>query len=78
MTALNPSQVAILNLFSIHQSEEDLKKLKKVLVDYLFQRTIEEANKVWDERAYSDETVEQWRHENMRVNVEEVKKRKMS
>jgi hypothetical protein len=76
MTTLNPSQIQILKMFNSHQTEEDLKKLKKVLVDYLFQRVTEEADRAWDERGYTDETMEQWKNEHMRVNVEEIKKRK--
>jgi hypothetical protein len=76
MTTLNPSQIQILKMFNSHQTEEDLKKLKKVLVDYLFQRVTEEADRIWDEKGYTNETMEQWKNEHMRVNVEEIKKRK--
>ena len=76
VTALNPSQLAILKMFETHRTEEDLKLLKKALVNYLFDRAVAEADRVWDERGYTAETVEQWKHEHMRVNVEELKKRK--
>jgi hypothetical protein len=78
MTALslNPTQLAILKMFESHKSEEDLKRLKKVLVNYLFDCAIAEADRVWEERGYTAETVEQWKHEHMRVNVEELKKQK--
>jgi hypothetical protein len=75
-TILNPSQLEILKLFDVHQTEEDLARLKKVLIDYLFLRAVEEADRAWDERGYDEKTVEQWRQEQMRVNVEVVKKRK--
>jgi hypothetical protein len=75
-TALNPSQLAILKMFESHQTEEDLKRLKKVLVTYLFDCAVAEADKVWEEKGYTAETVEQWKNEHMRVNVEEIKKRK--
>ena len=76
--ALNPSQIRLLNLFArSHQSEESVEKLRRVLFNYLMDLAIAEADRVWDERGYTAETVEQWKHENMRVNVDEIKKRKL-
>ena len=75
-TALNPSQLAILRMFESHETEEDLKKLKKALVNYLFDRTVAEADKVWDEKGYTHETVEQWKNEQMRVKTDGIKKTK--
>ena len=76
-TPFNQSQIEILKMFELHKSEEDLQKLKRFLIDYLYQRATEEADKVWDERGYTAETVEKWKHEHMRVNVQEVQKRKI-
>ena len=76
-TPLNQSQIEILKMFELHKSEEDLQKLKRFLIDYLYQRATEEADKVWDEHGYTAETVEKWKHEHMRVNVQEVQKRKI-
>ena len=76
-TPFNQTQIEILRMFEFHKSEEDLQRLKRLLVDYLFQRATEEADRVWDEKGYTAETVEQWKHEHMRVNVEEVQKRKI-
>jgi hypothetical protein len=63
-------------MFESHKTEEDLKRLKKVLVAYLFDSAVAEADKVWEEKGYTAETVEQWKDEHMRVNVDEIKKRK--
>jgi hypothetical protein len=79
MTAspLNQSQIEILKMFEFHKTEEDMKRLKKVLLDYLYNRAMEETSKVWDERGYTAETMEQWKDEHMRINVDELRKRKI-
>ncbi len=66
MGVLNPSQLEIIKLFESHKTEEDLKKLKKALIQYLYERAAEAADKTFDERGYTQETVEQWRNEKMR------------
>ena len=76
-TPLNQSQIEILKMFEFHKSEEDLKRLKKVLIDYLYNRATEEADRIWEERGYTAETMEEWKNEHMRVNVDEVRKRKI-
>ena len=51
--------------------------LKKVLIDYLYNRATEEADRIWEEKGYTAETMEEWKNEHMRVNVDEVRKRKI-
>ena len=76
-TPLNQSQIEILKMFEFHKSEEDLKRLKNVLIDYLYNRATEEADRIWEEKGYTAETMEEWKNEHMRVNVDEVRKRKI-
>ena len=66
MGVLNPSQLEIIKLFESHKTEEDLKKLKKALIQYLYERAVETADKAFDERGYTQETIEQWKNEKMR------------
>ena len=35
-TPFNQSQIEILKMFELHKSEEDLQKLKRFLIDYLY------------------------------------------
>ena len=79
MTAVpfNQSQIEILKMFEFHKSEKDLQRFKRFLIDYLYQLAMEEADKVWVERGYTADTMEQWKDEHMRINVEEVQKRKI-
>ena len=66
MGVLNPSQLEIIKLFESHKSEEDLNKLKKALIQYLYERAVEAADKAFDERGYTQDTIEQWKNEKMR------------
>ena len=75
--AFNPSQIEILKMFEFHKSEKDFERFRRFLVDYLYQIAMEEADRVWEERGYTAETMEQWKDEHMRINVEEVQKRKI-
>ena len=76
-TPFNQSQIEILKMFEFHKSEKDLQRFKRFLIDYLYQLAMEEADKVWVERGYTADTMEQWKDEHMRINVEEVQKRKI-
>ena len=76
-TPFNQTQIEILKMFEFHKSEEDLQRFKRFLIDYLYQLATAEADKVWDERGYTQETMEQWKDEHMRANVEEIQKRKI-
>ncbi|MFM2267881.1 MAG: hypothetical protein RL757_1322 [Bacteroidota bacterium] len=52
---LNEMQLEILQLFNRDMSEEDMLAIKRLIVRYFAQKTISEANKVWDENNWSDE-----------------------
>jgi len=57
--ALNNTQLEILNLFSANQSEEDLKEIKSLLVRYLSDKVVREADKAADEKNYSQQIPKQ-------------------
>lgn len=59
--ALNNTQLEILNLFSANQSEEDLKEIKSLLVAYLSDKVVREADKAADVKNYTQETFEKWK-----------------
>jgi hypothetical protein len=66
MNALNPLQLELLKLFKNYTSEDELLDLKIVLVDYLSKKVIFEADKVFDEKRYNEETLEKWKSEHNR------------
>jgi len=64
--ALNDIQLEILKLFSHEYSEEDLKEIKSLLVAYLSEKTVREADKAFDRKNYSLEVFEKWKKEHFR------------
>ncbi len=67
MKTLNKVQLEILRQFEKCDTEEDFKLLRKLLAKFWLDRAVEAADKAADERGYSAETFEQFRHEHMRV-----------
>lgn len=63
---LNDIQLEILKLFSLDHSEEDLKEFKSLLVAYLSEKTVREADKAAGKKNYSIEVFEKWRKEHFR------------
>jgi GINS complex protein len=80
MTApsLNQAQLEVLKLMvNIPSTEEDIAELKKLLLEYLYNRAMKIVADVDKEKGYTQETFEQWKNEHMRVNVDELRKRKV-
>lgn len=50
----------LLELYARGVSMQDLLAIKQMLSDYFAQRAIEEADRLWDERGYTQETMQQW------------------
>jgi hypothetical protein len=57
-------QVELLKLFSRDLPEKNLLAIKELISDYLLDAARDEADKVWDEKGYDEETVQQWLHKN--------------
>lgn len=64
--ALNDIQLEILKLFSHENSEEDLKEIQSLLLAYLSEKTVREADKAFEEKNYSAEVFDKWRKEHFR------------
>lgn len=56
--SLTNSQLEILKAFSHQLNEEDLKRLRKTLLDFFAKIVIEEANKVWEKEKWSEQKVQ--------------------
>ncbi|CAN5707628.1 hypothetical protein BH10BAC3_BH10BAC3_41120 [soil metagenome] len=67
METLNAAQLEILKMFRNNQNEEELKELKKVLLNFLANQLQRQVDKVWEEKGYTNETVEQWKNEHFRI-----------
>jgi len=57
-TPFNAAQQELLQLFAAGLSDEELRELKQILLDFKFRRVTTLADKVWDEKGWNDETVE--------------------
>lgn len=56
-------QMELLNLYAMDIEEADLLKIKNYLAQFFMQKAIDEADKVWEENAYSDELMDKWLNE---------------
>jgi hypothetical protein len=64
---LNDIQLEILKLFNNQQTEEELQEIKSLLIAYLADKVVREADKAFDERGYDPSIVfEQWKDEHFR------------
>ena len=55
---LTNTQLEILKTFSHKLGEKDLIELLKTLAEFFAKRAIEAANKVWDEKGWTDKDVD--------------------
>jgi hypothetical protein len=65
--ALSNAQIEILKLMADNLSESELADLKKILLAFKLQRVIQLADKAWDERGWSQETMDQFLQTHMRT-----------
>ncbi len=63
---LNETQLEILKLFSHEQSEEDLQEIKSLLVTYLSEKAVREADKAFEDKNYTQAVFNRWKKEHFR------------
>ncbi|WP_373523700.1 hypothetical protein [Aquiflexum sp.] len=56
----------ILKLFSHEQSEEDLQEIKSLLVTYLSEKVVREADKAYEDKNYTQAVFDKWKKEHFR------------
>jgi hypothetical protein len=64
---LSNAQIELLKLFPSDLSEVELAELKKILLAYKIQRVAQLAEKNWDEKGWTEETMKQFLMEHMRT-----------
>jgi hypothetical protein len=57
---LNPLQLELLEMYARNVSVQDLQAIKLWLSEFFAQKAIAEADRLWDENGYSQETMEEW------------------
>jgi hypothetical protein len=60
---LSNLQQELLKLYSADISDADLLHIKHYLARYFAFKAIGEADKVWDEKGYTNDTMDQWLNE---------------
>jgi hypothetical protein len=66
MSAVQPSppltnvQLELLKLYAYDLKEEEMQELKKVLAAFFAQRIRQRTGEIWQERGYTQETMQQW------------------
>ena len=60
---LSNLQLELLKLYSMNIDEKDLLHFKNYLAQFFMQKAIDEADKVWEEKGYSNELMDEWINE---------------
>lgn len=56
-------QLELLKLYAYDLKEEEMQELKQVLAAFFAQRIRQHTGKIWQERNYTQNTMEQWLNE---------------
>ena len=68
-TALNPTQMHLLKLFSFNNSEDYAREIQRVLTQHFQERLDAESDRLWEAGILSHERLEALRHEDLHVNI---------
>jgi hypothetical protein len=60
---LSNIQMELLKLYSMDIEEKDLLHFKSYLAQFFMQKAIDEADKVWDEKGYTNDLMDKWVNE---------------
>jgi cell division protein ZapA (FtsZ GTPase activity inhibitor) len=63
----NPAQLELLSTMASLNTEADLIELKQALARFFADRADREMERLWNEGAINEETLESWKHEHMRT-----------
>lgn len=59
-TPFNKAQLELLKLFSRVNDEKQLNEIRDIIVQYYAKKLLDETDRLWDERGYTQETMDQW------------------
>ena len=63
---MNNTQLEILNMFSDNQNEEDLQEIKSLLITYLADKVVREADKSFKSNERTIDIFKKWKNEHFR------------
>jgi hypothetical protein len=64
---LSNLQLELLKIFSFNVPEEQLLDIKEILSRYFAEKASDEMDRLWEERGWTNDTMEQWLEERMRT-----------
>jgi hypothetical protein len=65
--SLSNLQLELVNLFRYQVDDSQLIEIKDILSQYFANKASDEMDKLWEERGWSNETMEKWVSENLRI-----------
>jgi hypothetical protein len=66
-TALNSTQLHILQMFSYNHNENHLKEMEEVLLMHIRKKVDEEGKRLWVEKGMSNELMDEWLNTHIRT-----------
>jgi len=66
-TPFSNAQLELLKLFSTDLTALELQELKRMLLAFKFKRVTEMADKIWDEKGWTNEDMEKLLHTHLRT-----------
>jgi len=64
---LSNLQLELLKVFSFDLEEKQIIEIRDLLAKYFAEKATEEMDRLWDERGWSEQTIEEWSKEHMRT-----------
>lgn len=62
-------QRELVKVFSYEVSEEELKDIRDLLSNYFAEKATREMDRLWDERGWTNETMDKWLKEHKRTSI---------
>ena len=69
-SSISNMQQELLKLYAANIAEADLLNIKRYLAKYFASKAIGEADRIWEEKNYNSETMNQWLKENEKPHDE--------
>lgn len=68
---LSNIQLELLKVFSVDLSEEQLREIKVLLTDYFAKKVTSEMDRLFEEKGWGEEKIEEWSKEHMRTKYKD-------
>lgn len=65
--SLNNTQLEILKMFRYDLPQEQWDEIREMIAKYFADKVTKEVDALWDEKGWSEETMQDWAKEHMRV-----------